>query len=200
MNKKGDRREHSFFPGFLRSKKAALELSINAIVIIVIAMAVLGLGLGFVRSQIKNISETATTVQEQAKQNILDDLRTGNKRLAFPTDRITLSSGEVKDIAFGVQNLEASSIWVKVTLEKFDKAGQVWGTPALLPSTATDGDFFWDNSIQELPRGESKVMPIVYRAETDKDTYMYQIVVEYSLNAAGPFTQYAAKSFFVTTT
>jgi len=181
------------------NKKAALELSINAIVIIVIAMAVLGLGLGFVRSQMKNISETATTVQEQAKQNILDDLRTGNKRLAFPTDRITLSSGEVKDIAIGIQNLEASSIWVKVTIEKFDKATNAWGT-ALTPSTGTDGDFFWDNSVQELPRGESKVMPIVYQAETTKDTYMYQIVVEYSLSETGALTQYAAKSFFVTTT
>ncbi|MBS3127550.1 hypothetical protein J4410_00200 [Candidatus Woesearchaeota archaeon] len=38
-------------------KKAALELSINAIVIIVLAMTLLGLGLGFIRNQFSEIGD-----------------------------------------------------------------------------------------------------------------------------------------------
>ena len=41
-----------------RNKKAALQLSINAIVIVVLAMTLLGLGLGFIRTMFKEITGT----------------------------------------------------------------------------------------------------------------------------------------------
>ena len=59
----------------MMNKKGDLNLSIQAIVIVVIAFVVLGLGLGFVRGQFKSIQETSTGVQEQIRQQILEDLR-----------------------------------------------------------------------------------------------------------------------------
>ena len=52
------------------NKSASLEISIQAIVIVVLAMTLLGLGLGFIRGQFRSISETASSVQEQVKQQI----------------------------------------------------------------------------------------------------------------------------------
>ena len=75
-------------------KKGDLNLSIQVIVVIVIAFVVLGLGLNFVRSQFRNIEETAGSVQEQVRQQILDDLRTGNKKLSFPSTSINIEKGK----------------------------------------------------------------------------------------------------------
>ena len=89
-------------------KKGSLNLSIEAIVIVVIAFIVLGLGLGFVRSQFKSITETSSSVQEQIRQQILEDLRTGNKKLSFPATTLNIEKGSSQDIAIGVKNVKNS--------------------------------------------------------------------------------------------
>ena len=86
------------------NKKASLSLSINAIVMIVLALTLLGLGLGFIRGMFKQITTTTTTVQEQVKEQILDDLRTGNKKLSFPSTNVNLDRGSITTLAFGVKN------------------------------------------------------------------------------------------------
>src|SRR3989338_10113140 len=88
------------------NKRASLELSVNAIVIVVLAFAMLGLGLIFVRNLFSGITETTTQVEEQVKQQILDDLRTGNKPLSFPVQRVKVGVGDKKDLAFGVLNTQ----------------------------------------------------------------------------------------------
>src|SRR3990167_3179602 len=92
------------------SRKASLELSVNAIVIIVLAMTLLGLGLGFIRSQFGEITEIGTGVQEQIKQQILEDLRTGNKKLSFPTSEVQMGRRDDTVIAMGIKNVESKSI------------------------------------------------------------------------------------------
>ena len=72
-------------------KKGSLSLSINAIIVIVIAFVFLGLGLSFIRGQIGGADDTATMVQEQIKQSITEDLRTGDKKLSFPAQTLTPS-------------------------------------------------------------------------------------------------------------
>src|SRR3989344_8207323 len=90
------------------TKKGSLSLSIQTIVIVVIAFVVLGLGLGFVRSQFRSITETSGSVQEQIRQQILEDLRTGNKKLSFPATSLNVEKGEAQDIAIGVKNTKAN--------------------------------------------------------------------------------------------
>ena len=189
-----------------KHKKGAMNLSIEIIIVIVLAKTLLGLGLNFIRTQIKSISETATTVQEQTRQSILDDLRVGNKKLSFPTGRVTLSPNERKDLAVGVQNLE--DVPITFTLKVFwrDPAATAPGTEfkELTPKSkldsadATIGIFLWDNTAQELGQGEARVIPLNFQAPSIKDTYLYKI--EIWRTDAGPSAPatYDAKTFFVT--
>ena len=86
-------------------KKGSLNLSIEAIVIVVIAFVVLGLGLGFVRGQFKSITETTTSIQDQIRQQITEDLRTGDKKLSFPTNEFTINKKMVRELCdFLIQN------------------------------------------------------------------------------------------------
>ncbi|HLC66713.1 MAG TPA: hypothetical protein VJK52_03675 [Candidatus Nanoarchaeia archaeon] len=88
----------------IRAKRGSLSLSINAIVIIVLAMTLLGLGLGFIRGLFKNITETTTTVTEQVRQQILEDLKTGDKKLAFSANSIQMESSSSQTVTIGVRN------------------------------------------------------------------------------------------------
>src|SRR3989344_5457261 len=106
-------------------KKGDLNLSIQLIVVVVIAFVVLGLGLNFVRSQFRNIEETSGSVQEQVRQQILDDLRTGNKKLSFPATTITMEKGGSRDIAIGVKNIgeTSGSLSYRIDIEYLEKQG-----------------------------------------------------------------------------
>jgi hypothetical protein len=188
------------------NKRAALELSINAIVVIVIAMAVLGLGLGFVRGQIKKISETSLEVQEQAKQGILEDLRVGNKKLSFPTDRYSLAKDERKDIAIGVLNTRDGDLSFKINITKFNSTANTFGSVPI--ETTQSGSFYWDRTTQTLKKGEARVYGILHKAEGSTSDNLYKIsLVEVDKTTGAPLMagtpsayvgDYDSKTFFVT--
>jgi len=186
-----------------KHKKGAMNLSIEVIIVIVLAMTLLGLGLNFIRTQIRSISDTATTVQEQTRQAILDDLRVGNKKLSFPTGRVTLAPNERKDLATGVQNLEDVPIEFTLKVSYRDATDQTF--KVLQPDSRLDeadkttGIFLWDNTVQKLGQGESRVIPLNYQAPSIKDTYLYKIEIERTgANPNDPISIYDAKTFFVT--
>ena len=181
-----------------KHKKGAMNLSIEVIIVIVLAMTLLGLGLNFIRTQIRSISDTATTVQEQTRSAILDDLRVGNKKLSFPTGRVTLAGNERKDLAVGVQNLEDVPIdfTLKVSYRDDDQSFK-----ELQPDSKLDADldkktgiFFWDNTPQKLGQGESRVIGLYYQSPSTKDTYLYKIEIARTDTPS----IYDAKTFFVT--
>ncbi len=99
-----------------RSKKADLNMSIQAIVIIVLAMTLLGLGINFIRGQFGSLTETTSSVQEQIKQQILDDLRTGNKKLSFPASEVTMERSDATVIAIGVKNTGNQQLEFKIDM------------------------------------------------------------------------------------
>jgi len=176
------------------NKKAALELSINAIVVIVIAMAVLGLGLGFVRSQIKKMGETTTEVQDTVKQQVLDDLRVGNKKISFPTERFQVSFSEQKDFAFGIRNLDPSELKFTIKISEYKNDSQSF---VELPATSgglNEGEFFWDSTEQTLRGGDSRVYGGLFKAKKDQGNYLYKLeIVKKADNST-----YDSKSFFIT--
>ena len=174
----------------IKNKKASLELGIRAIVIIVLAMTILGLGLGFVRVIFKNMEDTTITVTDQVKQQIMDDLRRGDKKLSFPRERITTESDTKEDIAIGVKNTGADELEFEIRIEE-----QVSGSFVNLdPTTNSPGSFFWDNSDQTLSVGESRVYGILHQSEVAKNTYLYKIII-YDTERG---EDYDTKSFFVT--
>ena len=88
------------------NKKASLEISIQAIVIVVLAMTLLGLGLGFIKDIFGNIKGTTEDVSEQIKEQILTDLRTGDKKISFPKSEIVLEKGGSTVLNVGIKNKE----------------------------------------------------------------------------------------------
>ncbi len=167
------------------NKKAALELSINAIVVIVIAMAVLGLGLGFVRSQIKKMTETTSAVQEQVKQQILDDLRTGDKKLSLQSSEITIGKGDSTVLGFGIKNTENAKLTIGLNIT------------AIPGQEKNVGSFEYDARIvYELSPTDADVFSARLTAGTESGTTMYEVTV-YSGDLTSPIV-YAKKTFFVT--
>ncbi|MEW5897085.1 MAG: hypothetical protein AB1668_05305 [Nanoarchaeota archaeon] len=174
-------------------RKGSLNLSIEAIVIVVIAFVVLGLGLGFVRSQFGSIQETTTSVQEQIKQQILDDLRTGNKKLSFPLTNINIEKGGSKDIAIGVKNtLPTGELRYKLEMDILEmQEGTITGE-----DLANQVKFFFDKSETTLAVTEARVHSIRVSAPGVKGNYLVKLKI---LNVGqGEGTVYDEKTFFVT--
>jgi hypothetical protein len=193
-------------------KKGSLELSVNAIIIVVLAMTLLGLGLGFIRSMFKNIGETVGTVQETVKQQILEDLRTGDKKLSFPTQEVLIGKKESKDLAVGIKNTNPGTLYYKLNLSLVLKDGDelsIRNRDAVIMSDKTNvGIFIWNPAEQKLDINAPRVEPIKFIAGSYPDTYIIKITaieVPYTpdLNdntklVRGTETEYDSKSFFLT--
>ena len=182
-------------------KKGALSLSVNAIVIIVLALTMLGLGLGFIRGMFKDITSTTGQVQEQIRQQILEDLRTGNKPLSFPVQRIKASVNEKKDLAFGVMNTGDNAIEYIIGISAWDTTLDPDDFTSLdSTKTSSPGDFFWDSSPQSLKPREANVYNVVHKVEGSSGTYMYKIIITKTKEGdtpLDPVVEHASKSFFV---
>jgi hypothetical protein len=183
------------------NKKADLSLSINAIVIVVLAMTLLGLGLGFIRGMFKNITETTGEISEQVRQQILEDLRTGNKKLSFPSSEISVDKGSAKIIAFGIKNtkaIEDLNFKINIKILEAQIAGEsITGATA---ENITDIDFFYDKTAKALKVTEADVYSIRLTATGRKGVYMSKIeVMETDDNGTikTGMPPYAEKTFFI---
>lgn len=176
------------------SKKASLNLSIEAIVIIVIAFTVLGLGLGFVKSQLGKMTEGAGAVQEQIQQQIMEDLRTGDKKINFPTDEVKLNKGDSKQLAVGVKNTDEVPLKFKLKVNLVDTGMDVISKETVKDNENFDvGSFIWNEKIQTLEPTEANVYPIKFIGGKHAETYTFEIVIEREDGSV-----YATKSFFIT--
>lgn len=176
-------------------KKAALELSINAIVIVILAMTLLGLGLGFVRNMFRDIGDTTTQVQDQMKEQILDDLRRGDKKLSFPSQRLTIEGGDEEIVAIGVKNTEASTLNFKIELSEIegDNVTQVISDPGLA-TNSKDYSYFWDSNEQILSPGDANVYGITLKASSGASgTKLFKILI----NNTETGSEFSSKTFFV---
>ena len=175
------------------NKKGSLNLSIEAIVIVVIAFVVLGLGLGFVRGQFKSITETSSSVQEQIRQSILEDLRTGNKKLSFPATTLNVDKGASADIAIGVKNtLPSGDLNFKIQVETLKKQG-------VDAPVAGQVEYFYLEGPFNLKVTDAEAYNIKITASGDKGTYLVSLrIVQVDANGV-PLqgAPYAEKSFFV---
>ena len=172
----------------MMNKKASLNLSIQAIVIVVIAFVVLGLGLGFVRGQFKSITETSSGVQEQIRQQILEDLRTGDKKLSFPATTLSIEKGESSDIAIGVKNTQNQELNFEILVTTKQAQGKQGIT-----ELDDQVEFFFDPGPFLLKTTDAQAYNIKVLAKGDKDTYLVNLLIR-DADSGEP---YASKSFFV---
>ncbi len=198
------------------ARKASLQLSINAIVIVVLAFVLLGLGLGFIRSQFKDIGSTTQQVQEQVKQQILEDLRTGDKKLSFPTQRVQLEKNEGKDLAIGVKNtlpqgelkfyINSFVAQEKETGLECDQDYNIGDSYSGIATDCPDGEietleFFYDEGPYTLSVASAEVYPIsIEDAKGESSTSLVKVRI-YSVDDSDNIQSvYAEKSFFVQVT
>ena len=181
------------------NKKGSLNLSIEAIVIVVIAFVVLGLGLGFVRTQFTQIGDTSTSVQEQISQQILEDLRTGNKPLTFPASKLVLSPREESVQAIGVKNTGDTDLTFKVQFKVKDADGSFQdfesGITLDFNNGEVESELLWDDLEQTLKAGEPNVIPVTISGPSKNGNYLYKVV----LLDIDTQTEFASKTFFIKT-
>lgn len=89
------------------NKKAALELSITAIVVLIIAITVLGLGIGFIKKQFGAGAELVSGELAQIKQQLKEQVRTGGELLVFSVPE-EVSIGKPENTFVGVRNTAAN--------------------------------------------------------------------------------------------
>ncbi len=139
------------------SKKAAIELSVTAIVILILAIVILGLGLGFIRGM---FSEVATQFEQQIAAEPEPPTTSGADPLTLSRESIISHSGDTEILKIGAYN-PSSEDWL---------AGETniglncSGVGALSPQT----------NLRKVGQGESQVFNVLFTIpkNTDEKTYL----------------------------
>jgi hypothetical protein len=88
----------------MKNKKAALQLSVNAVVVIIIAIVMLGLALTFIRSIFGGMIEQFEQVSEEVRKQMEDTLRATTRKAALSTNSLDMKAGDRKTIYLGINN------------------------------------------------------------------------------------------------
>lgn len=159
------------------SKKASLNLSIEAIVVVVIAFTVLGLGLGFVKNQFKSFSDTSTQVSSQIKDQILESMRSSGKKLSVDRE-VIMERGDSKAVNIGVVNTGTTTgnFGISIIPMKKQNIDGTAGNTADMPDEVT---FFYDGMVdKELSPTDGDVIPItITTTGSASGNYLYQVKV-----------------------
>lgn len=166
------------------NKKASLEISIQAIVIVVLAMTILGLGLGFVKGMFKNISGIQETVSDQVKDQILEDLRSGDKRISFPTSEVKIGKSDSAILGVGISNRGDQTLKYKIQMDSQTSGGSA----AWFQYSQTD-------STLEPSQNEVKTIRLsIPSTGVNSGSYLFTVKILDVQNSNNVFAQ---KDFFV---
>lgn len=182
------------------NKRADLSLSINAIVVLILAITMLGLGLGFMRNTFQRTTAQFQEVSDTVKNQVTDDIKATNEKLAFNKLEVSLKRGEERDLFYGIRNVLGDP--GKTSFSIVPSC-----TAALKGSVLTIGTGTSAKQIIELgtfgtwtvPPGEVEVLKLTVTANTEAsfDTYSCQLrVCEGNAGCPG-LGEYSTKKFFV---
>ncbi|HLC60858.1 MAG TPA: hypothetical protein VJJ52_05515 [Candidatus Nanoarchaeia archaeon] len=178
------------------NKRASLEISIQAIVIVVLAMTILGLGLGFVRGLFKNITSTTEDVTEQVRQKILDDLITGDKKIAFPKTEVLVDRGGSTILSVGIRNKNNNDLDYKL---KFCAVSAPDTTGVIIPTNDCDKFASWfqfdTTKVYKLSPSDSTIRNIKITLPSVATSGSYFFTFEVSDDVLG--APYDQKDFFI---
>ncbi len=88
----------------MMNKKAALQLSINAIVVLILAITILGLGLGFITKQFGAVQKKFEDVGGQIEKQLIEEMERSGELLVLNQVKVTAKSGDETNIYIGVRN------------------------------------------------------------------------------------------------
>jgi len=86
------------------SKRASLNLSINAVVVLILAITMLGLGLAFMKKTFGGVTEEFEEVSGEIKVQLIDRLKTSREPLALSTFNVEIEKSSKKTVYLGIRN------------------------------------------------------------------------------------------------
>ena len=181
----------------LRDKRASLEISIQAIVIVILAMTLLGLGLAFIRGMFGDITKTTSTVSEQIRQQITNDLITNDKKISFPKTQLVMDKGGSDVLTVGIRNKEDAPLCYKILFDSIrDENGQSFNADSWFQyapgandncETIAPADFRLKNVRVKVPK--SNIESVSY--------FLQFKVVDNDVPPSDPKYVYASQDFFI---
>ncbi len=169
----------------MKNKKAALELSVNAIVILIIAIVMLALGLGFVRTLFGGATEKIGDLIDQE----IDPVQpTSNNPLEFSRDRIQLAPGKSAVFKYSYYNTNTTD---QINLHTSINCNGI---------TSTTGVDIQPPAQKVVQAGDIVTSIVLVKAEksVDQDTYLCQLEL-YSMFSTTPPTNQSltARDFII---
>ncbi|MBD3164245.1 hypothetical protein GF323_03530 [Candidatus Woesearchaeota archaeon] len=153
------------------NKKAALQLSINAIVIVILAMTLLGLGLGFIKGMMNKMSDFTEGSFDKIKEQLQQDLMDSDKTIAFSQSKFTLERGKGSLEGVGITNEEAQQLDVGIKFNAID-------CPAGCPNLENWFTYKKGAMMYQLPAGKTEVKKINLEVPSGTTKGLYLIEVE----------------------
>lgn len=136
-----------------------------------------------------NYTAQAYNIQEQIKQQVIDDLRTGDKKLVFPASEIIMNKKESKVNAIGIKNVKQGNL--KYKLEIVQTGGdKIFGDDI-------NDNFLYPQDIEELPAIESRPIPIRITSETTVGKGQFKVIIK-DVTYGEPGVVYDSKEFSIT--
>lgn len=206
------------------NKKAALQLSINAIVVLILAITILGLGIGFIRTQFGGLTEQFVEVRQEIKDQLISKIRDSGDLLVFNRAQLEVTLGKEQEFFIGVkagqnQN-QRDKLCYRMGVRCIDALtpGNACGPLVAPGQPATVGgitypgaqtpnsDVTWFKMFSEvdIPNNQVEVFPVsVQISAAQPDTYIMEFLVyegsdnrEFGCGVIKE-TPYQSKQFFV---
>jgi hypothetical protein len=100
----------------VKSKKASLSLSLEAIVIVVLAMTILSLGLPFIKQIFSGATSFAEEAFSAAEEELQKKLGAG-ETFAFSSEQFNVEAGNDYFEGFGIRNKKSSTLYYGIAIE-----------------------------------------------------------------------------------
>ena len=155
----------------MKSRKASLELSINAIVILILAITMLGLGLGFMRNIFGSATQQFTQVTGEVEKQMIEQLKSSGKIVDLDRPKITVKRGDTEQIYIGFKNVDSAqaTFVIKDTADGSSSSvisgtGTVWASDSCKMGDSTGTvNLEYKTTATSVGSGDVVVLPINVR-------------------------------------
>ena len=145
------------------NKKAALELSINAIVILILAITMLGLGLGFMRNIFGSATEQFTQVTGAVEKQMVEQMKETNKIVDISRPKLTIKKGDSEQVFIGLKNVKSAANHYLIVNPKVGSHMEKVGTN----DPCIKLDIGYKNDPTQVSSGDVVVLPMNIKAAPD---------------------------------
>lgn len=167
------------------NKKAALELSINAIVVLILAITILGLGIGFIRSQFGTLGKQFTDVSQEIQSQLIEKIRESGDLLVFNRAELQASIGKKDVFYIGIKNTasnpnpEKDSICYRVGVKCISSLNPENQCTPLAPTNAVVGGVIFTQGTEERPNPDYRWFQLFEQADIkNNDVGVFPITVQ----------------------